>query len=144
MNDNNRRGISMADRKYDSIVYDFFEKQGGAAVLLSEDPVFKKMLSSTIFKILGTKRDCLWTFENIKPGLKQIQACQKNKIDCVVFIERAVTKEGEPPVTVDVRLDRHATRCIFTDANGFTVGRIVVIPAATADCRRLGIHDPAG
>jgi len=103
MNDNNRRGISMADRKYDSIVYDFFEKQGGAAVLLSEDPVFKKMLSSTIFKILGTKRDCLWTFENIKPGLKQIQACQKNKIDCVVFIERMLDERPSTDTIITLK-----------------------------------------
>ncbi|QJB56337.1 tetratricopeptide repeat protein [Pseudodesulfovibrio sp. zrk46] len=80
----------MADKKYDSILYDFFGKQNGVAVLLSEDHMFKKLLSSTIHKILGSRRDCLWAFENIQPGLKKIQECQKNKIECVVFVERMI------------------------------------------------------
>ena len=46
----------MAEQKYDSIVYDYFEKKHGTIVLISEDPLFKKMLSSTIFKIIGTKK----------------------------------------------------------------------------------------
>lgn len=78
----------MADKKYDSIVYDYFEKKNGSVVLITEDPVFKKMLSSTIFKIIGTKRDCLHAFENVSPGLKKIRQLSKDSIDCVVFIER--------------------------------------------------------
>ncbi len=40
----------MADKKYDSIVYDYFEKRHGTVVLISEDAIFKKMLASTIIK----------------------------------------------------------------------------------------------
>ena len=33
--------------KYDAIVYDYFEKANGSIILISEDPLFKRMLSST-------------------------------------------------------------------------------------------------
>jgi len=94
----------MAEKKYDSILYDFFEKKGGAAVLISEDYAFKKVLSSTIFKIIGTKRDCFWGFEETQTGLKKIQECQKNKIECVVFIERLM--EGRPSTDTIITLKR--------------------------------------
>jgi len=80
----------MAENRYDSIVYDYFESRHGAAVLLSEDPLFKKMVSSTIFKIIGTRRECFYSFENFQPALKQIQALHKKKTECLVFIERIV------------------------------------------------------
>lgn len=94
----------MSENRYDSIVYEFFEKKNGAVVLLSEDPVFKKMLSSTIFKIIGTKRDCMWTFESAQGGIKQIQECQKNKIECVVFVERILA--GRPSTDTIITLKR--------------------------------------
>jgi tetratricopeptide (TPR) repeat protein len=84
----------MSDKKYDGIVYEYFEKTGGSIVLISEDHLFKKMLSSTIFKILGTKRDCLFAFEGIQSGIKQVQQNLKNKIESVVFIERMMA--GRP------------------------------------------------
>lgn len=108
----------MADKKYDSILYDYFEKQGGAVVLLSEDPVFKKMLSSTIFKIIGTKKDCLWTFETVASGLKKIQQCQKNKIECTVFIERMIA-------------DRPSTDTILTLKQLLPDLRIIVLVGET-------------
>lgn len=76
--------------KYDAIVYEFFEKTQGALVLISEDPLFKRMLSSTIFKIIGTKRDCLFSVETVQAGLKKIQDLQKRSVECIVFIERMV------------------------------------------------------
>ena len=84
----------MADKRYDSIVYDFFESADGAVVLLSEDPLFKKMLSSTIFKILGTKRDCMYSFENVQTALRQIQTLHKNNVETLVFVERLIA--GRP------------------------------------------------
>jgi tetratricopeptide (TPR) repeat protein len=94
----------MAEKKYDSIVYDFFENKNGAVLLLSEDPLFKKMLSSTIFKIIGTKRDCFFAFENVQAGLKKIQECQKSKIECTVFIERIL--HGRPSTDTIITLKR--------------------------------------
>jgi tetratricopeptide (TPR) repeat protein len=94
----------MAEKKYDSIVYDFFENKGGSVVLMSEDPVFKKMLSSTIFKIIGTKRDCFFTYENVQAGLHKIQECQKQKVESVVFIERLIS--GRPSTDTIITLKR--------------------------------------
>lgn len=108
----------MSENRYDSIVYEYFEKKNGSVVLLSEDPVFKKMLSSTIFKIIGTKRDCMWTFEAIKGGIKQIQECHKNKIDCVVFIERVLN--GRPSTDTIITLKQ-----LFPDL------RIIVLVSET-------------
>ena len=76
--------------QYDSVVYDYFEKTHGCIVLISEDLLFKRMLSSTIFKIIGTKRDCLFAFESVSAGLKQVQELQKRFTDCIVFIERRI------------------------------------------------------
>ncbi|MGE4194475.1 MAG: tetratricopeptide repeat protein [Pseudodesulfovibrio sp.] len=76
--------------KYDAIVYEYFEKAQGTIVLISEDPLFKKMLSSTIFKIIGTKRDCLFAVETLQAGLKKIQDLTKRSMECIVFIERMV------------------------------------------------------
>ncbi|EGB15101.1 response regulator receiver [Pseudodesulfovibrio mercurii] len=76
--------------KYDSIVYDYFEKTNGSIVLISEDPLFKRMLSSTIFKIIGTKRDCLSALETVHAGLKKVQAMHKTGQDFIVFIERMI------------------------------------------------------
>ena len=94
----------MAEQKYDSIVYDYFEKKHGTIVLISEDPLFKKMLSSTIFKIIGTKRSCLFNFENVQPGLKQIQALEDKSIECIVFIERMLG--GRPSTDTIITLKR--------------------------------------
>jgi tetratricopeptide (TPR) repeat protein len=94
----------MADKKYDSIVYDYFENRNGAVLLLSEDPIFKKMLSSTIFKILGTKRDCFFAFENIQFGLRKLQDLQKSKIECIVFIERLMN--GRPSTDTILTIKR--------------------------------------
>jgi tetratricopeptide (TPR) repeat protein len=78
----------MAEKKYDSIVYDYFEKKGGMIVLMSEDALFKRTLSATILKVIGSKRNCLNVFENVQTGLKKIQEFQKNNVECTVFIER--------------------------------------------------------
>lgn len=94
----------MADKRYDGILYEYFEKKNGAVVLLSQDPVFKKMLASTIFKAIGTKKDCLWTFEEVPAGLKKIQQCEKSKIDCTVFIERFLG--GMPSTDTIIALKR--------------------------------------
>ncbi|MCJ2165748.1 response regulator [Pseudodesulfovibrio sp. S3] len=59
-------------------------------MLVSEDQLFKRMLSSTIFKIIGTKRDCLFAFEEIQSGLRKVQSLQKKSVDCILFIERWV------------------------------------------------------
>ncbi|WP_285907012.1 tetratricopeptide repeat protein [Pseudodesulfovibrio pelocollis] len=94
----------MADKKYDSIVYDFFENGNGAVLLLSEDPLFKKTLSSTIFKIIGTKRDCFFAYENVQVGLRKLQECQKSKIECIVFIERLIG--GRPSTDTIITIKR--------------------------------------
>jgi tetratricopeptide (TPR) repeat protein len=74
--------------KYDSIVYDYFEKTNGSIILISEDVLFKRMLSSTIFKIIGTKRDCLFATETVHAGLKKVQSMHKAGHEFIVFIER--------------------------------------------------------
>lgn len=94
----------MAEKKYDSIVYDFFENRNGVVLLLSEDPLFKKTLSSTIFKILGTKRDCFFAFENVQFGLRKLQDFQKNRIECIVFIERLMN--GRPSTDTILTIKR--------------------------------------
>ncbi len=93
----------MANRKYDSILYDFFEKQGGSVILLSQDPMFKKTLANTIFKIIGTKRDCLWAYEEAQAALKRIQECQRNKIECVVFIERFINDRPSTDIILNLK-----------------------------------------
>lgn len=90
--------------KYDSILYDYFEKTHGSVVLISEDPLFKRTLSSTIFKVIGTKRDCLSSHEGIKSGLKQIQELSKKKVDTIVFIERILN--GHPSTDTILTLKR--------------------------------------
>lgn len=90
--------------KYDLIVYDFFEKTHGAAVLISEDPLFKRTLSSTVFKVIGTKRDCLSIYEGFQAGLRQIQALEKKNVDTVVFIERVLG--GHPTTDTIITLKR--------------------------------------
>ena len=80
----------MAEKKYDSIVYEYFEKKGGMIVLMSEDALFKRTLSATILKVIGSKRNCLNVFENVQTGLKKIQEFQKNNVECTVFIERLI------------------------------------------------------
>lgn len=90
--------------KYDSIVYDYFEKTNGSIILISEDPLFKKMLSSTIFKVIGTKRDCLTAVETIHAGLKKVQLMHKAGLDFIVFIERMVG--GAPSTDTILTLKR--------------------------------------
>ncbi|MBC17847.1 TPR repeat-containing protein [Pseudodesulfovibrio profundus] len=93
----------MADKKYDAILYDFFEKKNGGVVLLSDDQIFKKTLSNTIFKTIGTKRDCMWSFEEVQPALKRIQQCQKDKIECVVFIERIINERPSTDTIITLK-----------------------------------------
>jgi len=94
----------MADKKYDSIVYDYFEKKGGVVVLISEDPLFKRTLASTILKTIGSKRDCLSAFENVELGLKKIRDFHKANIDCTVFIERMLG--GRPSTDTIITLKK--------------------------------------
>ena len=90
--------------KYDLIVYDFFEKTHGAVVLISEDMLFRRTISSTIFKIIGTKRDCFFAFEGFQAGLKQLQALEKKSVDTIVFIERVLA--GRPSTDTILTLRR--------------------------------------
>jgi tetratricopeptide (TPR) repeat protein len=76
--------------KYDAIVYDYFEKANGSIILISEDPLFKRMLNATIFKAIGTKRDCLTATETVHAGLKKVQAMNKLGQEFIVFIERII------------------------------------------------------
>lgn len=108
----------MTAQKYDHILYDYFEKRNGAVILLSEDQYFKKTLTQTIFKTIGTKRDCLWTFENIPPALKRIKECEANKMDAVVFIERIIQ-------------DRPSTDTILTIKQLMPDLRIIVLVGET-------------
>jgi len=94
----------MADKKYDSIVYDYFEKKGGVVVLISEDPLFKRTLASTILKTIGSKRDCLSAFENVELGLKKLRDFHKSNIDCTVFIERMLG--GRPSTDTIITLKK--------------------------------------
>ncbi|BDQ34581.1 tetratricopeptide repeat protein [Pseudodesulfovibrio portus] len=90
--------------KYDLIVYDFFEKTHGAIVLISEDLLFKRTISSTIFKIIATKRDCFFAFEGFQSGLKQIQALENKGVETIVFIERVLG--GHPTTDTIITLKR--------------------------------------
>jgi len=90
--------------KYDLIVYDYFEKNHGTVVLISEDQLFKRTLSSTIFKIIGTKRNCFNSFEGVQSGLKKIQALEKSSTETIVFIER--TLNGRPSTDTIITLKR--------------------------------------
>lgn len=90
--------------KYDLIVYDFFEKTHGAVVLISEDLLFKRTISSTIFKILGTKRDCFFAYEGFQAGLKHLQTLEKNSVETIVFIERILA--GRPSTDTIITLKR--------------------------------------
>ncbi|WP_319541117.1 tetratricopeptide repeat protein [uncultured Pseudodesulfovibrio sp.] len=90
--------------KYDSIVYDYFEKSNGSVVLISEDMIFKKTLATTILKVLGIKRNCFFAFENIRQGLKKIQELEKKSVETVVFIERILA--GYPSTDTIITLKR--------------------------------------
>ncbi|MDD3311640.1 response regulator [Pseudodesulfovibrio sp.] len=94
----------MADKKYDSIVYDYFEKKGGVVVLISEDQLFKRTLAATILKTIGSKRDCLSAFENVELGLKKLRDFRKANIDCTVFIERMLG--GRPSTDTIITIKR--------------------------------------
>lgn len=94
----------MAENKYDSIVYDYFEQKHGTVILISEDHIFKKMLSSTIRKITGSRRESLYSFENVQTGLKKIQECHKNNIETIVFIERHIA--GRPSTDTIITMKR--------------------------------------
>lgn len=108
----------MADKRYDHILYEYFEKNGGVAILISEDPYFKKTLSSTIFKTIGTKKDCLWMYEDTRPALKRIKECDKNRVKTTVFIERLIN-------------DRPSTDTIITLKQLLPDLRIIVLVGET-------------
>ncbi|WP_018125943.1 tetratricopeptide repeat protein [Desulfovibrio oxyclinae] len=84
----------MADKRYDAVVFDYFEKENGNIVLLSEDPLFFKTLRSTVVKTIGTKRDCLYHVQNTGPAAKAIKALMERKMPVVVCVERMV--QGKP------------------------------------------------
>nr|WP_287412049.1 tetratricopeptide repeat protein [Pseudodesulfovibrio sp.] len=90
--------------KYDSIVYDYFEKSNGNVVLVSEDLLFKKTLATTLFKVIGTKRNCFFAFENVQQGLKKIQELDKRSLETTVFIERILG--GHPSTDTIITLKR--------------------------------------
>ncbi|NDV20090.1 tetratricopeptide repeat protein [Pseudodesulfovibrio sp. JC047] len=90
--------------KYDSIVYDFFSKLSGSVVLITEDQLFKKTLATTLFKVLGTKRNCLFAYEGVQQGLKKIQELEKRSVDTIVFIERILA--GRPSTDTIITLKR--------------------------------------
>jgi len=93
----------MADKRYDHILYEYFERKNGAVVLISEDPYFKKTLASTIFKTIGTKRDCFWAYEETRPALKRIKQCESNKIETVVFIERMLNERPSTDTIITLK-----------------------------------------
>lgn len=84
----------MADKRYDAIVFDYFEKVNGNIVLLSEDVLFFKTLRSTVMKTIGSRRDCLYHVQNTGPAAKAIKALMERKMPVIVFVERIV--QGKP------------------------------------------------
>ncbi|BCS89328.1 response regulator [Pseudodesulfovibrio sediminis] len=89
--------------KYDLIVHDYFEKAQGTVVLISEDSLFKKTLSSTIFKTLGVKRNCFYSFENVQSGLNKINELEKNGIDTILFLERSFNGRASSDTVITLK-----------------------------------------
>lgn len=82
--------------RYDRIVHEYIEKDSGMIVLLSEDQLFQRTLRSTLTKVIGTKRDCLYVTANPSAAVKAIKQYTKSKVPCTVFIERIL---GDKPST---------------------------------------------
>ncbi|WP_320006439.1 tetratricopeptide repeat protein [Maridesulfovibrio sp.] len=80
--------------RYDKIVREFYEGQGGFTVLLSDEPSFYKLLRGTLHKILAIRRDCLAFFQNQAPCLNEIKEKSAAGQPVLVFVERLL--KGRP------------------------------------------------
>lgn len=86
--------MSSSTGRYDRIVHEYIEKEGGILLLLSEDQLFQRTLRSTIMKVIGSKKDCLAYSGSTSSAIKTIKNCQSRRIPCTVFVERTIA--GKP------------------------------------------------
>lgn len=72
---------------YDRIVYEFFENEKSAVVLVSEDNLFIKTLRSTLTKVLAVRRECLFTFHSTQKAARLLKDRSARRMPTFLFSE---------------------------------------------------------
>lgn len=89
-----RVGLKAAPKKqpatfvYDNIVKEFIEKENAQVLVVSNDPLFFKLLRALMYKTLDIKVDCVLHYQDTGQALKVIQKKAEMKIPLLVFTER--------------------------------------------------------
>jgi len=72
--------------KYDQDMRDFLEGQRGRLVMLSDDPLFVRILRTAILKTLGVNADCLEVYQDAGQAMKSVRSHLSGKIPSPVLV----------------------------------------------------------
>lgn len=103
---------------YDRIVFEFLDRTENVLLLISEDPLFVKVVRAAINKTVGVKRECVLSFGDIVSGSKAIREYAQRKVASIVFVERLM--KGKP-----------STEFIINVKNLFPDQKIIVLVSET-------------
>ncbi len=73
---------------YDTIVKEYIETNNAQVIVVSDDPLFFKLLRALMYKTLDIKVDCVLHYQDTQQALKVIQKKAGMKIPLLVFAER--------------------------------------------------------
>ncbi len=94
-----RIGLKAAPKKqttsivYDTIVKEYIENSNAQVIVVSDDPLFFKLLRALMSKTLDIKVDCVLHYQDTQQALKVIQKKADMKIPLLVFAERMINAQ---------------------------------------------------
>jgi tetratricopeptide (TPR) repeat protein len=80
--------------RYDQVVRNFLEDQGGVLIILSEDALFIKLVRTGVLRALQIKGDCVVTFHDLDAALNGIK--EKTRVDIPILVLADRTLAGKP------------------------------------------------
>ncbi|TDT86272.1 tetratricopeptide repeat protein [Pseudodesulfovibrio indicus] len=88
----------------ESVVRDFFEKEGGILVYISDDYGFTRALRNVVSRVIGLRGEVLQSFSSVNAAMDKCAELRDQDIPFVVFIERML--DNRPSTDSIIRIKR--------------------------------------
>lgn len=94
----------MTMKSAESVVRDFFEKDGGIIVYISDDYGFTRALRNVVSRVIGLRGEVLQSYPAVNAAMGKCAELRDQDIPFVVFIERML--DGRPSTDSIIRIRR--------------------------------------
>lgn len=130
----------MAMKSAESVVRDFFERDGGIIVYISDDYGFTRALRNVVSRVIGLRGEVLLSYSAVNAAMDKCAELRDQDIPFVVFIERMLDNRPSSDSIIRIRREFPDARMIVltweatqeTVAYFFELGvsRVLVKPAS--------------